>query len=163
MLVSTDYLSKPIVLEHLTQLLQKYFANKMVHASESIPEARDENVQAEVSREETAKQNEMTSDTTYAEEEQPKVDISPSQSEDVISKPAAEAEEEVSVPEKSEEEPASKEVTIEADILLHHQEPLSSKGYATLLKNLGYTVDVADTTIAFMDRVESKHYPLCAL
>lgn len=65
---------------------------------------------------------------------------------------------EVEVPLVKKEEPVSEEISIQADILLHHEESLSSKIYATMLRNLGYTVDIADSTIDFMDKVENNHY-----
>jgi len=134
-----DYLSKPLVLEHLTQLLKKYFANKLVADKES---AHEEEAPSTV------------------QEHTPIADLS--QTEEI---PEAEAVQEDSVPEAeipSEKEAAAempaKEIVLEADILLHHEEPLSSKVYATMLRNLGYTVDAADSSIGFMDKVENNHY-----
>ncbi|BAF72789.1 ATP-binding protein [Sulfurovum sp. NBC37-1] len=125
-----DYLSKPLVLEHLTQLLEKYFENKMINNKEEIAEeeVKSSMVQTQVPTEEDLSPNDEIPETEASSEK----------------------EEEMETPVEA--------ITIEADILLHHEEPLSSKVYATMLRNLGYTVDVADSTIDFMDKVENNYY-----
>jgi len=160
-----DYLSKPLVLEHLTQLLKKYFANRMVDTEAVLPEREEEAISVqtptedlslneetpEVSKEEMHTNAETTEVTPVPEETGTEVEIPLAKEEEV----EPEEEEIEPVVEKLEPE---EEVAVKADILLHHEAVLSSKVYATLLRNLGYTVDIAESTIDFMDKVENNHY-----
>ncbi|AKF24449.1 hypothetical protein YH65_02870 [Sulfurovum lithotrophicum] len=144
-----DYLSKPLVLEQLIQLLKKYFTNKMV-LSESEEEQRppeeqgtDEEVAA-ASKADIGREEETVETNNVQEEAVVKAEV-----------PSVEKEELEPV---QEEIVMKEEIVIKADILLHHEEPLSSKIYATMLRNLGYSVDIADSTIDFMDKVENNQY-----
>ena len=122
-----DYLSKPLVLEHLIQLLKKYFANKLEKDKKIVMEAEKEALPVQ-----------------SPTEENPVKDTVPEVEESSV--------------QQKEAEPVAEEIVVKADILLHHEASLSSKVYATMLRNLGYTVDVADSSIDFMDKVENNYY-----
>jgi len=177
-----DYLSKPLVLEHLTQLLKKYFANKMVENRETEAEKEEMTPPVEVATGDLSPEEETQVTETVLENEQPETEetkVEPAQAEEeeapeieVVSEDLNSEEEisfvetvqeektpEVELPVLEEEVAAvEEEIVIKADILLHNETPLSSKIYATMLRNLGYTVDVAESSIDFMDKVENSHY-----
>ena len=132
-----DYLSKPLVLEHLTQLLKSYFADRVVDKKTTESEVKADDTENKPIHQEV-KDDEKTIETnTELQSDEEKQEES-----SVLAK-------EKSMDEKQ---------TIEADILLHNETALSTSVYEILLKNLGYTVDIADSPTEMVDKIENKQY-----
>ena len=154
-----DYLSKPLVLEDLTQLLKKYFANRLIDKKSA-----DDTAGSSTAANDTAERIMSAEPANDTEEDTPATNLplsgQPDNSNDI--KPATEA---FSILENDEnrafpslENSVEKRESIDADVLLHNETPLTAHVYESLLKNLGYTVDVADSPTAMVDNLEDKRY-----
>jgi len=129
-----NYLSKPIELPALKSVLMEYCANKAIVLEEESSQDND-NIQEEaIVNKEQSLENKSTKDETNSikEEEIKKV-------EDVKEK--------IETPR-----------TIDADILLYKSTSLAASVYASVLKNLGYSIDVVSDESEFMDDIENKSY-----
>jgi len=127
-----NYLSKPIELPALKSVLMEYCANKAIVIEETNTEDETK---------ETTENNNIE-----------KEDIS-IKSEDNT--------ESTSIDTKIVESSVEEEVVshkIDADVLLYKTTHLASSVYASVLKNLGYSVDIVTDDSEFMDDIESKSY-----
>ena len=153
-----DYLSKPLVLEDLILLLKNYFANRIIDKKANDSHAEHTTTANEIAT--TASTNDTEDIPVSDDSSNVPADQQPENSNDIkteikdLSPPKIDE----GIALFSHELSADEEQTIDADILLHNETALSSKVYEMLLKNLGYTVDVADSPIALMDKVENNHY-----
>ena len=191
-----DYLSKPLVLKDLTQLLKRYFANRVIdrdiqkkitgktsstnnsttsaHAATpredtsvgSAATSHSETLISQVSGKNMFTAREDTDKSTDQQDEGSKnlIDKTINQQTKNTKKIGTQTDREhakigedtmLSLPQKHQIIEQSADDT---DILLHNDTPLSSKIYEILLKNLGYTVEVADSPEALLDKIENRRY-----
>ncbi len=151
-----DYLSKPLELESLNEVLEDYLAHKIVHNGDEIleEEIKDEETKINIAKSnvslddndkkiynETLDSLESSIDT-----EEENLDIQ--KSEVSVSK-------EVVVVEEEEPEP---EIKRKSDVLLYHTVPLVANLYGRMLENLEYDIDIVTDEENFLDRLDDTEY-----
>ena len=178
------YLSKPIELPSLIKVLMQYFSNKAVEVSD---EDMDEVTSSDVSEIEAVQElaeddfvEEIEDATDETEEENVEVlqeeesttsqenanfveDNEEKSLEDVaienINIETLELDEE---PEEIKKEiPTTADEIVKekkADILLYKTTQLAANVYVSILKNLGYSVDIVTASNVFMDKLENNYY-----
>ena len=139
-----NYLAKPIELPALKAVLMEYCANKAV-----------------VLEDESQNNNDSTKDDTALSPKEEKVELDNTEKDTIEDTSLSNEIEEPQVEEVSEtlvEEKVETPKTIAADILLYKTTSLGANVYASVLKNLGYSVEVVSDDSQFMDDIESKYY-----
>ncbi|MEO1953090.1 MAG: ATP-binding protein, partial [Campylobacterales bacterium] len=144
-----NYLSKPIELPALKAVLMEYFANR----AEIIEENNDSN-------------NTVTNEPIVSENTQDEISEDSAKTEEIQEKQIlddnslkSELLEEASIQEENIVEVAEESIcNVDADILLYKSTRLAGSVYASVLKNLGYSVEVVSDDSAFMDDIENKSY-----
>jgi signal transduction histidine kinase/CheY-like chemotaxis protein len=141
-----NYLSKPIEIPDLQNVIKEYLAHKMVDAVESEEKVREvqntKNVNDEVNVPQVNKSIVEDIEKSIGIVKEPEED-----SADIV-----ENIEEVTTP------VISNEKAVKFDILLYKETALSTNIYVTMLNNLGYDVDIATSVDNFMNKLENKYY-----
>jgi signal transduction histidine kinase/CheY-like chemotaxis protein len=171
------YLSKPIELPALIEILMQYFANKAIEIDSSevnedvssdqvvksdqidVAEAiEDTNDELESSNEEES----IQSDTQEVIETVEDTNKDNSLEDAVIENIDVETLELVEEPQEIKKEiPTTADEIVKekkADILLYKTTKLAANVYASILKNLGFSVDVVTASNVFMDKLENNYY-----
>ncbi len=148
-----DYLSKPIELEQLSQLLQGYLSHNIV---ENVEEAAEEATQAEETVVNSV-ESEVSIDREYGDEKIYNDTLGTLESfKDTDEKS------EVLVAEVSAVEDVVVEEEVEikrkSDVLLYHTMPLIANLYGRMLQNLEYDIDIVTDEEQFMDRLDDTEY-----
>ncbi len=135
-----NYLSKPIELEQLNNLIQEYFPHRVVGGNEEVIE-EERVIEQEVSEEKVIEkkviETELIEDIVKTEES---IDI---ENFDI---------------EMDDDINDVKEVKRKFDILLYHSLPLIANLYGSMLKNLEYNVDIVLDDQKFLDRLDDTEY-----
>jgi len=149
------YLSKPISLDALRDLLLEYFEYKRV-------KEHPETAEISISNEE----NMLHEDHKNVEEAEKVEEIIAIEKETLDSKPSADEEDndfiallpydELIDSEKEKEEQIEEEKKV--DILLFRNNILTTHIYEAMLKQIGYRVEIADSEDDFMDKLERSAY-----
>jgi CheY-like chemotaxis protein len=141
-----NYLSKPIEIPDLQNVIKEYLSHKMVDAVESEEKVRKvqntKNVNNEVNVPQVNKSIVEDIEKSIGIVKEPEED-----SADIV-----ENIEEVTTP------VISSEKAVKFDILLYKETALSTNIYVTMLNNLGYDVDIATSVDNFMNKLENKYY-----
>jgi signal transduction histidine kinase/CheY-like chemotaxis protein len=137
------YLSKPIVLSSLVEILAEYFSNKIV----------EEDKQEDIDK--------LGSD--YKNNNIKNEDDIPCESEEcLVEKLDIETLELVEEPKNIQKRiPTTPDEIVKekkADILIYKSTQLAANVYASILKNLGFSVDIATASNIFMDKLENNYY-----
>lgn len=165
-----NYLSKPIELEELNLLIQEYFSHKIVGSKEEVEETivndieKEENqgnvIEGEESIDVANSDEEIYDDTLDAWESVKEIDEN-RQEENVDLQSSDNVTE---IPE-SEEEVISAvevekivEVKRKSDVLVYHSMSLIANLYGSILKNLGYDMDIVTDDHEFLDRLDDTEY-----
>jgi signal transduction histidine kinase/CheY-like chemotaxis protein len=166
------YLSKPIELPSLIEVLMQYFSSKAIEVSEDkvdeiIQEPEEESLvekiedTAEKNREEEQlqedEQTELQEEVELVEDEDEK-----SLEDTVIENINIETLELDEEPQEIKKEiPTTADEIVKekkADILLYKTTQLAANVYVSILKNLGYSVDIVTASNVFMDKLENNYY-----
>jgi len=149
------YLSKPIELDALKTVLMQYFSKSL--KTDYIEDKNDSddlnnNVEEDNSSNEILHLNDESSIEDVVETKEDT--LTKDESDQMIQS----LNEEVETDEKTVEDNIELSKEKSADILLFKSTKLSSNLYASLLKNLGYTLEVINSSDEFMDKVENQYY-----
>jgi len=126
-----NYLSKPIELADLKNVIKEYLAHKMVEVEEeSIGEELKKEIEQEVKKE----------------------------SEEAIDVPEEVEEKIIEKIEEDKVDIESNTKKVKFDILLYKDTALATNIYVSMLNNLGYDVDIATSVDNFMNKLENKYY-----
>jgi len=163
------YLAKPIELPEFINVLMQYFANKAV---EVVSNMVDED---KVSPKDDSKTEEVDNNQTQSDESLDiKEDTSKNEIQSIVKEDSSKdliTNIEDNNDEKSEQtvNKESYQKTIpttpdeivkekKADILLYKTTSLAANVYASILKNLGFSLDIVSTSDVFMDKLENNYY-----
>jgi signal transduction histidine kinase/CheY-like chemotaxis protein len=166
------YLSKPIELPSLMEVLMQYFSSKAVEVSEdkvdeAIQEPEEESLVEEI--EDTAENNQIEEvlqedDQIELQEEVKLIEDEDEKSleDTVIENINIETLELDEEPQEIKKEiPTTADEIVKekkADILLYKTTQLAANVYVSILKNLGYSVDIVTASNVFMDKLENNYY-----
>jgi signal transduction histidine kinase/CheY-like chemotaxis protein len=166
------YLSKPIELPSLMEVLMEYFSSKAVEVSEdkvdeAIQEPEEESLVEEI--EDTAENNQIEEvlqedDQIELQEEVKLIEDEDEKSleDTVIENINIETLELDEEPQEIKKEiPTTADEIVKekkADILLYKTTQLAANVYVSILKNLGYSVDIVTASNVFMDKLENNYY-----
>jgi len=169
------YLSKPIELPSLIEVLMQYFSNKSIEAvedevvefidssivdDEPIASSEDDTTDTKETIEEVEVETELETNV----EEESKADVEAIEDETTEDDEAVETIQEDFI---AIEEPPKKVIPTtpdeivkekKADILLYKTTSLAANVYASILKNLGFSVDIVSASNVFMDKLENNYY-----
>jgi CheY-like chemotaxis protein len=143
-----NYLSKPIEISDLQNVIKEYLSHKMVDAVESVERKPvEENAVEKNSVEEESVNAEPINESIVKNIEEsigivkdPEEDISENIEEDTVVSTVV------------------NERAVKFDILLYKETALATNIYVTILNNLGYDVDIATSVDNFMNKLENKYY-----
>jgi len=172
------YLSKPIELPALIEVLMQYFPNKveeLEQESDDKPEESENSTSDIVNDDNTSKVMQpedlydLPDEETVEENNTQEIDISSSNDtvsvedeSDFIAVEEPSLNDDISVEEQPKKViPTTPEGIVKekkADILLYKTTPLAANVYASILKNLGFSVDVVSASDIFMDKLENNYY-----
>jgi signal transduction histidine kinase/CheY-like chemotaxis protein len=166
------YLSKPIELPSLIEVLMQYFSSKAIEVSEdkvdeAIQEPEEESLVEEI--EDTAENNQVEEvlqedDQIELQEEVKLIEDEDEKSleDTVIENINIETLELDEEPQEIKKEiPTTADEIVKekkADILLYKTTQLAANVYVSILKNLGYSVDIVTASNVFMDKLENNYY-----
>ena len=143
-----DYLPKPIIIEQLLRILNKYFENKHPNTFQDEAEIEDENIndfEMKLDNPQEAEEVNNSNIVELAQSEELDGNISPN-SEDTF--------ESIEI----EEQPKKKEIDFDMDILLFRTSDLSREIYRRILEKLNHTVECVSDENEMLDALEKRQY-----